>query len=121
MHWAYLARRQAGVVRRSQLLTLGLTRSRIHHMLRSGRLIRTEHSGVYRAAGAPDSADSAAWAAVLGARAVLSYLSAADWWELPVASDGRLHVTRHERRKFATHRGIRVHRTLLVPSAVTTR
>jgi very-short-patch-repair endonuclease len=56
----------------------------------------------------------------LGARAVLSYLSAAAWWDLPVEQDGRIHVTRHHRQRLLTHERIRVHRTLLVPSAVTT-
>jgi very-short-patch-repair endonuclease len=121
MHWTDLARRQAGALRRSQLTTIGLTADRIDHMVRSRLLLRSAHRGVYRAAGAPDSPDCQAWLAVLGARAVLSYLSAAAWWDLPVEPDGRIHVTRHERQKFATHRRIRVHRTLLVASSTTMR
>lgn len=120
MLWPDIARRQAGVVRRSQLLAVGLTRHQIARLLDSRLLTATPHRGVYRAAGAPDSPDSQAWLAVLGARAVLSYLSAAAWCDLPVEQDGRIHVTRQHRQRLLTHERIRVHRTLLVPSAVTT-
>jgi very-short-patch-repair endonuclease len=58
---------------------------------------------------------------VLGSRAVLSYLSAAEWWQLPVPHDGRIHVTKHDRQRNAVHPLLKVHRTLLVPSAVTNR
>ncbi|HEY3716581.1 MAG TPA: DUF559 domain-containing protein [Jatrophihabitantaceae bacterium] len=121
MHWTDIARRQAGVICRRQLVALGSTPDRIDHMVRSRLLASTAHRGVYRVAGAPDTAECRAWVAVLGAQAVLSYLSAATWWNLPVEQDGRIHVTRRARQKFATHKLIRVHRTLLVPSAVTTR
>lgn len=121
MQWTDLAERQCGVIRRSQLFAVGVSRAQVDHLVRVGRLTRTEHNGVYRAAGAPRTPESAAWTAVLGARAVLSYLSAARWWGLPVEPDGRIHVTRRERQKFATHKLIRIHRTLLVPEAVTTR
>ena len=121
MHWTDVARRQAGVIHRSQLLAAGLTRDNIATLLRSRLLIVMPHRGVYRAAGAPQTAASQAWTAILGARAVLSYLSAAEWWELPVEQDGRIHVTRRARQKFATHKLIRIHRTLLMPEAVTTR
>jgi very-short-patch-repair endonuclease len=121
MRWPRIARQQAGIVCRSQLVAKGLSRDEVGHLVRSGRLLATSHRGVYRVAGAPDSPDSQAWLAVLGARAVLSSLSAADWWDLPVPQDGRIHVTRHERQRLLTHRRIKIHRTLLVPSAVTTR
>ena len=52
---------------------------------------------------------------------MLSYLSAAMWWGLPVEPDGRIHITRQERQRLLTHKLIRVHRTLLVPDAVTTK
>jgi len=120
MHWTDIARRQAGVVHRSQLLATGLTRDNIATLLGSRQLIVTPHRGVYRVAGAPLTGASRAWTAVLGARAVLSYLSAAEWWDLPVEQDGRIHVTRRARQRLATHKLIRVHRTLLVPEAVTT-
>jgi very-short-patch-repair endonuclease len=121
MLWPDIARRQAGIVRRRQLLAVGLTRHQIARLLDSRLLTATPHRGVYRAVSAPRSPDSQAWLAVIGARAVLSYLSVAAWWDLPVDGDGRIHVTRHDRQRLATHPLIRVHRTLLLPSSVTTR
>lgn len=76
-----LARRQHGVVSRSQLLGLGLTRSAISHRLRAGRLWRL-HRGVF-AVGRPDLTREGAWlAAVLacGEGAALSHRSAAALW-----------------------------------------
>jgi very-short-patch-repair endonuclease len=121
MMWTEIASRQSGVIRRGQLLMSGLSSEQVERLRRSRMLISTAHAGVYRAAGAPRTAASQAWTAVLGARAVLSYVSAAAWWDLPVEQDGRIHVTRRARQKFATHKLIRIHRTLLVPEAVTTR
>ena len=79
----------------------------------------TRCQGVYRAAGAPASEEAALWLAVLGSRAVLSYLSAARWWDLPVVGDARIHITRFDRSQFRSSRLLRVHRTLLVPGATT--
>lgn len=59
--------------------------------------------------------------AVLGGNAVLSYLAAAWWWELPFESDERVHITRFDRQRLETGAGIRVHRTMLPPDATTTR
>ena len=121
MMWPVIARRQSGVIRRSQLLASGLSSDQVKHLRRRGLLINTAHAGVYRAAGAPDTPGAQAWAAVLGTRAVLSYLSAAAWWGLPVEQDGRIHVTRRARQRLLTHKLVRIHRTLLAPEAVTTR
>src|SRR5882757_633893 len=119
MQWPDIARRQSGIVCRSQLIATGLSRQRIDHLVHSRALLTTSHRGTYRAAGAPRTAQSEAWVAVLGARAVLSYLSAAEWWGLPVEQDGRIHVTRRARQRLLTHKLIRIHRTLLAPEAVT--
>jgi very-short-patch-repair endonuclease len=59
--------------------------------------------------------------AVLAANAVLSHVSAALWWDLPVEPDGVLHVIRPHRRRFTDVPVVRVHRTMLENSAVTTR
>lgn len=106
---------------RNQLLATGLTRHHIAQLLRRRLLTTASQQGVYRSTSAPRTAASQAWVAVLGARAVLSYLSAAEWWDLPVMQDGRIHVTRRARQRLATHKLIRIHRTLLVPEVVTTR
>jgi very-short-patch-repair endonuclease len=121
MHWTDIARKQAGVIRRAQLGWAGLSGDQITHLLRTRVLTSTVFRGVYRVSGAPRGPDSEAWAAVLGAEAILSHVSAAQWWDLPVESDGKLHVIRRDRRRFTDVPGIRVHRTMLEPTAMTTR
>jgi hypothetical protein len=90
-------------------------------MLGAAELVATGHRGVYRAAGAPRDGTAQTWITVLATRSVLSYLSAAQWWDLPVESDGRIHVTRHDRQKWPSDHYLQVHRTQLAPAAVTTR
>jgi very-short-patch-repair endonuclease len=121
MHWTEIARRQAGVIRRGQLVWAGLTRNQIDHLGRTQVLTGTAYRGVYRVGGAPRSPEAEAWGAVLGAKAVLSHISAAIWWDLPVEADGRLHVVRRERARFTDVHGVRVHRTLLAPEMITAR
>jgi very-short-patch-repair endonuclease len=121
MRWHKIARRQAGIICRGQLLAAGLTRDQARHVVRSGQLSARRIGASIASLERRTAPDSQAWLAVLGARAVLSYLSAADWWGLPVEQDGCLHATRHERQRLLTHARIRIHRVLLVPSAVTSR
>lgn len=75
---ARLAARQHSVVKRAQLLELGLTVAAIDHWLRAGRLHRI-HRGVY-AVGHPSLTWKGKWLAAVfaaGASAVLSHRSAA--------------------------------------------
>ena len=109
------------MIRGNQLASAGLTQDQVKHLVRSQMLATTPYRGIYRVRGAPRSPEAEAWAAVLGADAVLSHVSAASWWDLPVESDGKLHVIRRDRRRFTDASGIRIHRTLLVPSAIATR
>ncbi len=120
MKWHDIAKRQAGVITRAQLVATGLRVRQVDAMVVSARIAATQYRYVYRVVGAPDTPDSQAWAAVLGARSVLSYLSAAWWWELPVEGDGRIHITRYDRQKWVSTPAVRVHRTLLDPRATTT-
>jgi very-short-patch-repair endonuclease len=121
VHWTDIARRQAGVVTRQQLLGAGLASGQIQGLLARGRFDLTGWSGVYLVSGAPLTPEAAQWASVLDAGAVLSFLSAGTWWELPVESDGRIHVTVPGRRRTVTARGVRVHRVALAEAAVTAR
>jgi very-short-patch-repair endonuclease len=121
MNWQTRARRQGGVLARSQLLDDGYSPASVDQMLRSGRLCRTTSDGVYRAPGAPHSAETACWMAALGARSPLSYLTAAEVWEMPVPTDGWVHITRLDRKRLDWPTGVRVHRVALDPTAVTTR
>ena len=75
--------------------------------------------GVYRAPGAPDGPASDVWRLILATRSPLSYSTAAALWGLPVLTDVRLHITRFDRRRLDWPTGVRVHRVLLNPTAVT--
>lgn len=81
--WA-LARRQHGVVSRTQLVSLGIHPQAIKHRLARGRLHRTRWRGVY-AVGRPQLSRCGLWlAAVLacGRGAALSHRPAATLWGL---------------------------------------
>jgi very-short-patch-repair endonuclease len=119
MDWTDQARRQGGIIARSQLQALGYSGPAINGMLSRGRLVRAHAVSVYRAPGAPNGRDAACWVAVLAARAPLSYLSAAEIWGLEAPNDGRVHVTRFNRRRLVWPPGVRVHRVALDASAVT--
>lgn len=119
MAWTDVARRQGAVISYEQFLATGLTRGQIHALRRGGRLESTGAHGVYRVAGAPDTAEGRAWIAVLGARSPLSFASAAQLWDLPVPDDGLIHITRPDRRRLDWPSGVRVHRVRLEPWAVT--
>ncbi|MCW2526849.1 MAG: hypothetical protein JWM76_1709 [Pseudonocardiales bacterium] len=90
-------------------------------MIGRGMLFVTRYRGIYRAAGVPNGGAAQVWTAVLGSQSVLSHISAAVEWELPVTSDGRIHITRPDRRRFTRAPGLRVHRNQLLPDSVTTR
>ncbi len=121
MQWDEIARRQCGVVTRTQMVALGVGVGAVNGLLKSGRIERSGVAGVYRVSGAPITRESECWRAVLAARAPLSYLSAALWWDMPADGDGYLHVTRLQRRRFDWPAGIRIHRVGLAPEAVVER
>ena len=107
--WA-LTRRQNGVVTRSQLLDLGVTRSGIAHRLRIGRL-HLLHRGVF-AVGTPEVSRLGRWtAAVLacGGEALLSHQSAAEAWGIRGVWAGQIEVSVPIQQKPRV-RGVRVHR-----------
>lgn len=105
-----LARRQHGVVTRSQLLELGLSGSAIDHRLRRGRLHRL-HRGVF-AVGRPDLDRHGQWLAAvlaLGPDALLSHQSAAELWEIRPLRTGIIEVSIPSRIRRVV-RGVSVHR-----------
>jgi very-short-patch-repair endonuclease len=121
MDWAGCARRQGGVVARRQLTALGYSDFGIDALIRRGLISSTPYRGVYRASGAPASRDGACWSVVLATCSPMSYLTAAEFWDLPVPDDGKIHITRFDRRRLVWPPGVRVHRVLLDPSAVEDR
>ncbi len=78
---AELARRQHGVISRTQLVALGMSRHQIEHRVQTERLIAAR-PGVYTFAGTPRSDRQALWEAVLwaGRDATVSHRAAAVVW-----------------------------------------
>jgi len=78
-----MARRQHGLITRTQLLAAGCSESTLRSALRSGR-ITSVHPGVYRLVGAPPTPAQLLLAATLraGPRAAASHRSAAHLWDL---------------------------------------
>ncbi len=110
-----LARRQHGVVSRTQLLELGLSSEAIVHRIATGRL-HPAARGIY-AVGRPGLSRHGHWvAAVLscGPTAVLSHHSAAALWEIRPEDGGKIEVTvaTQVRRR---RPGVRVHSRALEP------
>lgn len=104
-----LARRQHGIVARSQLLEAGVGRHEIDGRLRSGRL-HVLHRGVY-AVGHPAIAQLGRWmAAVLagGGGALLGHHTGAALWLLRDPRSGPIDVTVARQRRAV--KGIRFHR-----------
>jgi len=79
-----LAAKQAGVVSRSQLFALGLTRHAIQYLLNRELLIRQQFRGVYRLPSTVVTRGTHLWAALLwgGEGAVLSHVTAGWVWKL---------------------------------------
>jgi very-short-patch-repair endonuclease len=118
---ADVARRQHGVVTRSQLNSAGVTRRMVDTRVRSGRLHRIHH-GVY-AAGHRALSNEGRWmGAVLacGEGAVLSHRSAAELWELLPPRATVVDVTVPLRRGRKRRRGVRIHRPSSLPRSATT-
>lgn len=109
---AGLAERQHGLVRRAQLVALGLSHGQIDNGVRRGRLI-TLHRGVYAVGHRPLSPLAPQMAAVLAAGdgARLSHHSAAALWELTPwrAAPPRPQVTLVGRDAGRRRPGITVH------------
>jgi putative AbiEi antitoxin of type IV toxin-antitoxin system/uncharacterized protein DUF559 len=107
---ADLAKRQQGVVSRSQLRLCGLTDNAIDRRVAADRLHRV-HRGVYAVGHVALSLRGRLVAALLyaGPRAALSHTTAAWVWELIETEPKRVHVTSPGRRRSLP--GVRVHRS----------
>ncbi len=103
-----MARRQHGVVRRSDLEGIGFSEEAVEHRLATGRL-HPVSPGVY-AVGRPDLTPKGRWmAAVLacGDDAVLSHRSAAELWGFGHEEPGRIDVSIRRKGKIR-RKGIKV-------------
>ncbi|HZA89271.1 MAG TPA: type IV toxin-antitoxin system AbiEi family antitoxin domain-containing protein [Solirubrobacterales bacterium] len=89
-----MAKRQHGIVARTQLLALGFSSQSIKHRVAKGRL-HSVRRGVY-AVGRPEITRLGRWTAALlscGPKAVLSHESAAALWQIATERPGRIDVS----------------------------
>lgn len=117
MAWTDVARRQAGLITRRQLMTF-ISAATVDSLVRRGWLERTPTDAVYRVAGAPNTPEYAAWHAALSTRSPLSFLSAGHWWDMPMPDDRLVHITRMGRRRLDWPPGVRVHRVAIDRSKI---
>ncbi|MBA2629685.1 MAG: DUF559 domain-containing protein [Thermoleophilaceae bacterium] len=117
---ALLARRQHGVVSRTQLVEAGLGRGAIAHRLKGGRLHRVFPS-VYVVGNGLLSVEGRWLAGVLsgGPDAVLSHRSAAALWEILASAAGTVEVTLPSRRRSV--QGIKLRKADLRSDEITTQ
>ena len=109
--WHHLAEQQQGVVGRSQLLSLGLSRSQARRNVANGRW-RLLLPGVYATFTGPVGDLAAVWAAILGAGSGAAASHATALWLSGVIDDrpGLIHVSIPAERRVRSHTGVRIHR-----------
>jgi very-short-patch-repair endonuclease len=113
MDWHLVARRQHGVISRRQLILAGLSDRHIRTLIGQGHLVTDAVQGVYRSTTVQPTTWTLSWAAVLGARAVLSHQSAALVWGIDLPHGRDVHVTVPSRRRTRMPAGVLVHRVAL--------
>jgi len=111
--WQDRARRQSGVISRTQLARCGLSGTHIDSLVRRRELTELLPR-VYSPRPVPASMRQRMWAAALWSGGVISHRSAAALWRLPVAGDlAAVHVTVDDRRFRKPVPGVRLHRVPL--------
>jgi very-short-patch-repair endonuclease len=105
-----LANDQRGVVSRSQVLAVGLTKDLIASRLKLGSWQQL-HPGVYAVFSGELSREAELWAAVLyaGSGATLSHQTAAELWKLTDETSSLIHVTIPADRRVRQQAGLAVH------------
>jgi hypothetical protein len=112
-----LVTNQHGVVTRAELATADLSTRQIDHLTALGRLVAAGH-GAYRVAGAPDTFEARVLAAVLATDGEVwaSHRTAARLWGIRVqGGEQPIELTRPNGLS-AARRGVRVHRSTLLPA-----
>jgi very-short-patch-repair endonuclease len=110
--WMAIARRQGGVISRSQLRKAGLSDRQIDRLIGNGCLRRESH-GVLSVAGCAASPDGRLWRAVLATRGTLVGAAAAYLWQLIPEPPAALVVAVPPDRRIGSPRGVRVVRTVI--------
>jgi hypothetical protein len=110
--WRCLAEQQQGIVSRSQLLSLGISRSQARRNVANGRW-RLLLPGVYATFTGPVGELAAVWAAVLGAGSGAAASHATALWLGGVIDDRPdvIHISIPAERRVRSHPGVRIHRT----------
>ena len=119
---ASVAARQHGVALLAQLVAAGVTQRAVARRVKSGHLHRV-HRGVYAVGHTRLSKEGRWMAAVLayGDDATLSHRSAAELWGLLPHRNGAVDITVPGAGGRRRRQGIRLHRSLLLTPAVTSR
>lgn len=115
-----LARRQGGVISRSQLRLVGVSERQTDGLARTGA-IRPLGFGVWQVAGAPASREAALWRAVLMTRGILVAGSAAFVWRCLDELIAPIQVAVRRPLHNRVPRDVRVHRWELDPSTLASR
>jgi very-short-patch-repair endonuclease len=110
--WMAIARRQSGVISRSQLRWAGLSDRQVDRLIGNGCL-RRESQGVLSVAGSPASPDGRLWRAVLATRGTLVGAAAAYLWQLIPEPPAALVVAVPPDRRIGSPRGVRVVRSTI--------
>ena len=121
MDWEESAKKQFGLVTRSDALALKLKEKQLERLVSSGKWKRL-YPSVYQRADAPTHWPCPVWAAVLwaGDRAVVSHETAARWLDFKEVPVGPVHLTTTS--TLGAHEGVIVHRARsLHPADVTKR
>ena len=119
---ARIAGRQHGVISYSQLQAAGMSQPVMSRRTTAGRLHRL-HRGVYAVGHTRLSFEGRCMAAVLalGDTAAVSHFSAAALWGFLPPREGMIHVTLPGDGGRGRRQGIRIHRSVFLIAAVTTR
>ena len=113
MDWQDVARSQAGVIAREQLLRSGVTEASTQTMIALQELVPLQ-CGVYQHRSGKPTQLQRMWAASLwSGGGVISHRSAAALWRLPVDEHPQVHVTVDDRRYRLRAAGVTLHRVPL--------
>src|ERR1700759_3193349 len=110
MTWREIAAAQSGVITRAQLRTAGISDRTVTRMLARGVLTRVNSGGVYSVGGAGWSADAQLWAAVLMAKGVLGFATAASIWGMETQAPAHVNVVVEGARRPRVESWVRIHR-----------
>ena len=122
MTWLELARQQAGVISRAQLVENGIGHDQVKRLLADGRLV-AQCRAVHLVGGAPLTQQARLWIAILATRGVLGFATAAELWGMIEGQRPTLavHIVLPQSRRVLPPPWVRVHRVPVPPRHVVER